>query len=150
MHVSWTDTYPLLADFLQSQPAATMAVPIDDGGTPHIASLLYWHTPNPLKFYFVTSKQSEKAKQLATHQQISAAAVVGTVKDTPFTLQMRGQLKIIDPLKHQMPVEQYYRKRGNRKDDLADPSNCLLEFTPTWARFTDYSLGYAQTQLTLT
>ena len=134
--------YPSLSDFLSEHLAATIAVPIDNNGTIHAASLLYWNSLNPLKFYFVTSRNSEKYKLLDTRDAINCAVVIGTEKDTPFTLQMRGTIQEVDPKKYQEVVENYYQKRGNRHDDIDAPDTCLLEFKPNWARFTDYSKGY--------
>lgn len=139
--------YPGLAEFLAESKAATIAVPIDSHGTIHAASLLYWNSPNPLKFYFVTSRDSEKYRLLKTQPSINCAAVVGTEKNTPFTLQLRGKLQEADPSEHQNIIDSYYQKRGNRHDDIAAPNICLLEFIPAWGRFTDYSKDYARYQL---
>lgn len=43
----------------------------------------------------------------------------------------------------------YYQKRGNHYDDIADEKNMCLVFTPTWARFTDYSQGHDRHLLTV-
>ncbi|MFI5275608.1 MAG: hypothetical protein ACHQT5_02170, partial [Candidatus Saccharimonadales bacterium] len=71
-----------------------------------------------------------------------AALAIGTEKGTPFTVQLRGSLEAIDPAGHKQIVSAYYQKRGNRRDDLNDPNNSLIMFTPTWGRFTDYAKGY--------
>lgn len=136
------DELPELTKFIDRTEAATIAVPVDEDGTIHIASLLYWSPVKPLKFYFVTSRDTEKYKMLETHKAIQCAAVVGTERGTSFTLQMRGILREVEPSKNLEVVEHYYRKRGDRHDDIDDPLNCLLEFSPDWARFIDYSRGY--------
>lgn len=140
--VKLTD-HPQLADFLSAQTAATLAVPIDANGAVHAASLLYWHSLSPLRFYFVTAETTEKFTLLRTQPSIPAALVIGTDKGTPFTVQLRGTLAVIDPKKNLNIVDAYYQKRGNRSDDIDDPKNHLLLFTPTWGRFTDYAKGYA-------
>lgn len=134
--------YPPLQDFLIHHLAATIAVPIDHNGSLHAASLLYANSTEPLEFFFVTSRDSEKYSLLKTKDNIPCAVVIGTEKDTPFTIQMRGKLKEIDPQEYGVQINAYYEKRGNRHDDINNPDNCLLKFTPTWARFTDYSKGY--------
>lgn len=134
--------YPSLAEFISQHPTATIAVPIDNNGTIHAASLLYANNTEPLEFYFVTARDSEKYTLLKTTNSITCAVVVGTEKETPFTLQMRGELGEIDPLEYEGQVKAYYQKRGNHRDDINKPGTCLLRFTPTWARFTDYSKGY--------
>lgn len=139
--------HPQLADFLGAQTAATLAVPIDGDGAVHAASLLYWHSPVPLHFYFVTGKATEKYTLLRTQPTVPAALVVGTEKGTPFTVQLRGRIEAIDPKMHLNIVHNYYKKRGNRSDDIDNPKNGLLKFTPTWGRFTDYAKGYDQCYL---
>lgn len=142
--------HPNLANFLLAQTAATLAVPIDSSGAVHAASLLYWHSPTPLRIYFVTAKTTEKYTLLHTKPSIPAALVIGTEKGTPFTVQLRGTVNAIDPKKNLDIVDAYYQKRGNRSDDIGDPNNSLLRFTPTWGRFTDYATGYDQFFLDLT
>lgn len=138
---------PDLQKFLQNELAATIALPIDDKGTIHAASLLYWHDENPLRFYFVTSRATEKCKLLLEKRTLPAAYVVGTYRDTDMTLQMRGTVVIVDKEKFAEQLEKYYAKRGNHHDDIIDPINVLLEFTPTWARYTDYTKGYERRKL---
>ncbi len=133
---------PGLAKFLNSEFASTISVPIDKKGTLHIATLVFYHTELPLMLYFVTSKNSEKLQMLKVGKPITAACVVGTYKGTPFTLQMRGTVQVIDHSKHQDIVDAYYKKRGNRHDDIVDGISVMLKFTPNWARFTDYTNGY--------
>lgn len=72
--------YPSLIDFLSEQLAATVAVPIDEYGTIHAASLLYWSSIDPLQLYFVTSRESEKYGLLKSRQSINCAVVIGTEK----------------------------------------------------------------------
>ena len=133
---------PSLESFLADEPTATIAVPIDEQGTLHAAALRYWYSSKPLRFYFVTGKDTEKCKLLKQKKAVTAACVVGTVRDVAFTLQMRGELTIINPADYREIVERYYEKRGNHHDDVENVKNVLLEFTPNWARVTDYANGY--------
>ena len=142
--------YPKLVAFLHNQEAATLAVPIDDKGTIHIASLLFWNCQEPFRFYFVTSRETEKCRLLKAALSVAAACTVGTIKEVEMTLQMRGELQIVEPEGFEDVLDAYYEKRGDRHDDIDDPINALLEFTPTWARFTDYGLGYDRFTLDLT
>lgn len=138
-----------LRSFLQAEKTATLAVPIDDTGTIHAASLLFVHEEDPLRIYFITGKLTEKYTLLRSKDSIPAALVIGTEKGTSFTLQLRGSVQAVDPTTHAAIVDKYYQKRGNRGDDLADTTNSLLVFTPRWGRFTDYAKGYNQFMLAL-
>ncbi|MBC7546164.1 hypothetical protein H7171_00280 [Candidatus Saccharibacteria bacterium] len=126
-----------LQDFLTSELIATIAVPITEAGEIHIASLVFWNCPAPLQFYFVSSRTSEKFA-LLSHATVPAACVVGTYNKTPATLQMRGTIKEIDHTTVPDVMQQYHNKRGNTHDNIENPDNALLCFTPTWARLTEY------------
>lgn len=139
---------PDLSAFLQEQSTAVVSVAVDVDGTIHIATLGFWHSDNPLRFYFVTSKLTEKCTLLRDGSQQKAACVVGTVKGTAFTLQMRGTLQIVDKTTHSSDVAAYTKKRGN-DNDLANPNSALLEFVPSWARFTDYAVSWQPQMLDL-
>ena len=135
--------YPKLAEFLSKSLAATIAMSVDDEGTIHIASLLYWHDSIDLSLYFVTDDSTEKCRLLKSGEAVKSACVVGTEKGVDFTLQLRGTLSILtEP--DTSTVEAYYLKRGNREDDLSEPGKVMLRFKPTWARFNGYAKGYGE------
>ncbi len=137
--------YPTLDRFLQKEPAATLAVPVDHEGTLHAASVLFWNSTDPLLLYFVTGRDTQKVRLLKTQKEIPCAVVVGTHKGTPFTLQMRGTLSEGSAV----DLALYYQKRGDRFDDINDRKNMCLVFRPRWARFTDYTKEYARFMLEL-
>lgn len=132
---------PLLGEFLSKELVATLALAVDKEGTIHIASLGYWHAGNPLKFYFVTSKDTEKCILLLDGSVQKSACVVGTVKGVNFTLQMRGMTQIVDKDTHKNITDAFTKKRGNNSG-VDKPETVLLEFTPTWARYVDYSKSW--------
>lgn len=139
---------PGLAAFLDSTAVATFAAPVDADGTLHIATMHYWHDHKTLNFYFVTEKSSEKCTLLKDGSTQKAAVVVGTVMGTPFTLQMRGVAQIVLKDEHTFAIDGYTTKRGN-SHDVEHEGSVLLQFHPTWARFTDYAHGYDRHQLPL-
>ena len=140
---------PKLVDFLMSHEALTMANSIDKKGTIHAAAMLYSCSVSPLRFYFVTSRDTDKYKLLKINKTVQCAVVVGTERGTPFSVQMRGDIREIEPSQNQRIIDDYYKKLNNHYDDINDPVNCLLEYMPTWARFTDYSKGYTRHYLDL-
>ena len=139
---------PLLAAFLDEQQALTMSVAIDAEGTIHIAAITYYHKLDPLKFYFVTGKDTEKCRMLLDGSPHKAACVVGTWVDTPFTLQMRGTIRIVPKGQAVTEIMAYTKKRGD-SHGAEEPENVLLEFTPNWARYIDYSKGWQHHMLDL-
>ena len=133
---------PGLIDFLASQQALTMAVPIDTDGTVHAAAMRYWNSVDPFRFYIITERDTEKCNLLKSNSSIGCAVVVGTEKGTPFAIQMRGKIGEISVSENQSIIDSYYEKTNNKYDDINDPKNCLLEFIPDYAKYTDYSIGY--------
>lgn len=137
---------PKLLVFLGTEKVANLAVPVDTAGTIHIATMVYLHKAEPLRFYFMTSNKSEKCRLLG-ERPISAACNVGTYYGTPFTLQMRGTAQLLDKTKHADVHEAYMLKRGTSNKNVEGPDSVLLEFVPAWARFTDYAKGWDTTML---
>ena len=142
------DDQSALAAFLDSTPVATFAVPVASDGTLHIATMHYWHDSKTLNFYFVTEEASEKCALLRDGGTQKAAVVVGTDRGTPFTLQMRGVAQIVSKDEYAFAIDGYTSKRGN-SHDVEHEGSVLLQFHPTWARFTDYAQGYDRHQLPL-
>lgn len=146
--VKLSDT-PELIDFLANHEALTLAVPIDGKGTTHAAAMLFYNTTDPFRFYFVAEKNTEKFTLLDKNRVVPCAVVVGTERHTPFSLQMRGELRELDVLQNKQLIQAYYEKLNNHYDDVFNPKNGFLEFTPKWARFIDYSKGYDRYLLSL-
>jgi hypothetical protein len=69
---------------------------------------------------------------------LHSAALVFWNDPSSLTLQLRGRLEILDHRQYTDVVMAYHTKRGNSHDDVTNPANTLLRFTPQWARFTDY------------
>lgn len=131
-----------LSKFLAEEKSAVLSVAVDSNGTLHSAALLFVHQEGPLRISFVTNKNTEKCKMLINGGARKAACVVGTTKNTPFTLQMRGKLKIVDTSAHRADLELYIKKFPNGPDDINEEDNVLLQFIPTWSRYIDYQKGY--------
>ena len=141
--------YPTLQAFLEHEAAGTIAVPIDDAGTLHIATMHYVHMTDPLRFYFATSSKSEKCRLLNEQPEVIAACSVGTYVGTPFTLQMRGHARLLQMADHPDIIEKYFTKRQSSNKNVEGSDSVLVEFTPNWARFTDFSKGWDTTMLDL-
>ncbi|HSH18715.1 MAG TPA: pyridoxamine 5'-phosphate oxidase family protein [Candidatus Saccharimonadales bacterium] len=133
--------------FLSEELVATLALPINAAGDIHAASLVFWLDPETNYFYFVTGRNSEKCQLLLDGHAVQAACLVGTRKGTPHYLQTRGRVTTVEPQNHKTELDAYYRKRGNRNDDITATGNVLLCFIPDWIRWTDYRQGVVVRQL---
>ena len=138
-----------LQAFLQEEMVANLAVPVDEDGTLHIATMNYVHLIDPLRFYFMTSDLSEKARLMSAKPEVTAACNVGSYIGTPFTLQMRGVSRILDKAKLPDVLDAYFEKRGDTNRNVEGPHTVMVEFVPNWARFTDFSKDWEQTVLEL-
>ena len=139
---------PGLAAFLSATPVAVMSVVVDAAGTLHIAPMNYWHDPKTLDFYFVTKKSSEKCTLLRDGSAQKAACVVGTENGVLFTLQMRGVARIVPKNEYKFAIDAYTKKRGD-DHGITTAEYILLQFHPTWARYTDYGDNWKQHLLDL-
>jgi general stress protein 26 len=138
-----------LEAFLDTEKAATLALPIDEAGTIHIATMNYVHLMDPFCFYFMTSDKSEKCTLLNKKTEVVAACNVGTYVDTAFTLQMRGIATILDKSEQAEVLDAYYAKRGDTNRNVEGPHSVLVAFRPNWARYTDFAKGWDTTLLDL-
>lgn len=130
-----------LSKFLREQEAAVLSVPIDNNGTIHSAALLYAHNDNPLRFIFITGSETEKCRLLIRQKEVVGSCVIGVARGVPFSLQMRGlvRLKRLSEASNELDI--YEVKRGKRSDDVSNSSQAVLIFEPTWGRCTDYVSG---------
>ena len=114
---------------------------VDEKGNPHCSVLVYEHDKN-LNFFFVTDKNSAKAKNILSHPQV-AFAIVGS--DLDMTLQGGGEAVEMTSeakIKHMLrlmeradqavdgwaPIARY------KQDDLV-----LFQIKPSWLRLLDIS-----------
>lgn len=138
-----------LLKFLDEEKTATLALPIDEDGTLHIATMNYVHMLDPFCFYFMTSDKSEKCTLLNQKAEVVAACNVGTYVGVPFTLQMRGVATILDKAEQEEVMDAYYAKRGDTNRNVEGPHSVLVAFRPNWARFTEFAKGWDTTLLDL-
>lgn len=137
-----------LLKFLRSALVSTLAVPIDQKGTIHIAAMRCFVTTNPLRVYYVTSRGSEKCALLKQDSEISAACDIGGHIEPEMYVQMRGFVRMFEFSDRPDIVSSYFAHRGSSQDKEGD-SSVLLEFEPTYAKYTDYAEGWQKHLLDL-
>lgn len=143
-----------LIKFLLTEPASVLSVPIDKEGTIHSAGLLFAFDPESFEFIFITSSKTEKCKLLLKEKQVKASCVIGTQKGVPYSLQMRGVVRLKEYNTAQEELNLYEKKFGKKFDDMSDSDQVVLIFEPNWARYTDYVStdwkdGYKRIQIEL-
>ena len=136
-----------LNSFLKQEKTAVLSLPVDDNGTIHSAALLFSHSQEPVRFYFITGRSTEKCKKLLAGESQKASVVIGMVKDVDFTLQMRGEVRIIE--KSEEIINLHQAKFPGGMDKADDENNVLLEFKPHWGSYCNYSKGFERHMLEL-
>lgn len=138
-----------LVRYIEETQLASLALPIDETGTIHIAAMRCMATINPFRIYFVTGKESEKCGLLRTGRHAKAACEIGAHEDPDIYLQMRGTVQMFEFSNLPQVVEAYFAHRGEPNRMKEGSTSVLLEFTPTYAKYTDYAEGWEKHTLEL-
>ena len=113
-----------------------LAVEMPDG-SPHGATVHFAYAPDSSVFYFLTTPTYRKAEALYTRKISRASVVVGVDEGDLRTMQLDGEVAILQlderPKFDEVYFGKFPDKVGKFYDDLA------FKFTPTWWRFTDWT-----------
>lgn len=133
--------------FLVQQKVASFSVAIDHEGTIHEATMWYYHSQEPLTFYFITSANSLKCTLLTTHAAHKAAVSVGGCYGTAMYVQFHGEAILQEPNSIPNTIGKYNEKRGKDGVKAEGRDSICIVFTPQWGRYTDYSVGWDEIEL---
>ncbi len=125
-------------NFLNTQRVGVIAVKMLDD-SPHGATVHFAHTENPLTFIFLTTPTYRKCEPLWKGETI-ASFVVGTSEEIMKTLQMDGAAKLADTDELR---KVYFAKFPDKL--YKHPEDIFFTFTPTWWRYTDWTLPQGKT-----
>lgn len=124
-----------ILDYIKSQRVGVLAVEMLDG-SPHVATLHFAHTEEPLVFYFKTNKNYRKSEPLLGREKSRASFVIGSDEDEMKTVQLDGEVEIIKL--EDEGLNSYFGKFPEKKEKPIDSDAVFFKFTPTWWRFTDW------------
>lgn len=130
--------------YLGSQRICVIAVEMMDGA-PHAATVHFAHTNDPVTLIFKTSRTYSKSEPLHGKSETRASVVVGSNEGVMQTLQMDGVAKLIGA---DDPLRTAYLAKFPEKAKKEDPDAIYFSFTPTWWRFTDWTLPEGKTIFT--
>ncbi len=127
--------------FLNSERVGVFAVQMTDGTT-HAATVHFAYAPALSKFIFLTSPDSKKVEPLNVGET-AASFVVGADEEAMKTLQANGTavLEDADEIRNI-----YFAKFDGKKEK--HPNDVFFTFTPTWWRYTDWTLPQGKTTFT--
>ncbi len=124
---------PLL-EYLRTQRICALAVEMLDG-SPHVATVHFAHTEEPLTFLIETSREYRKAEKVMKDGVTRASLCVGFVEGAVQAAQFDGILKEASA----EAVQLYLQKFPEKADKAASPTTIFLQFDPSWWRFTNWA-----------
>ncbi len=126
-----------ISDYLKTQRIAVLGVEMPDG-SPHMATVHFAHSEDPLMFYFETHSGSRKAEALRNGAKVRASLVVGFDESKPKTLQLDGEARLITEVEKKMFNDVYLGKFPEKTEKSSGSDIVFFIFKPTWWRFTDW------------
>jgi uncharacterized protein YhbP (UPF0306 family) len=127
-----------ILDFIKSQRIGVLAVEMLDG-SPHGATVHFAHQDNPVEFFFLTDREDKKCEPILARGKTRASVVIGFDEATMKTLQLDGEVKIVESEDDKKRCfDAYFGKFPEKKKWMDDKDSVFLSFMPTWWRYTDY------------
>ncbi len=133
-------------NYVKDQRIGVLAVEMLDG-SPHAATVHFAYIENPFVLYFKTSNDTKKTEPLLEKKMTRASYVVGSNEGNMQTLQMDGIASIISPDEHAIFDTTFHGRFPEKVKKEPDPKAVFIKFTPTWWRFTDWTLPKGKTVL---
>jgi len=125
-----------ILEFLKTHNVSTLTLQLSNG-TPHAAVMHFSHKDDPFELYFATKTTSKKCDALLSGGSTKASFVTGFSEEEWVTLQMDGEVKIAKENLEEIS-EIHYTKNPSSKRYKDEPGACLLVFTPTWWRYSNF------------
>lgn len=127
-----------LLDILYNQAVSVLSLVRPDG-TVHSATMHFATATDPLRIYFHTPKTSRKVDGMHVGMSTPAAVTIGFSEEEWTTLQMEGTARLItDSAEMETAKNMYYGKYPDARKYEKEGDVILIEFTPSWWRYTDY------------
>jgi general stress protein 26 len=133
-----------IISFLSDNRICVLSVVMVDGSS-HSSVMHYSHSADPLVLYFSTDVKSRKCLPLHDHHSSQASVAIGFSETDWLTLQLSGTLRIITNDEKLNPEtiasikSIHYTKHPASAKYAEDPDTVVLQFVPSWWRYTDFS-----------
>jgi len=123
-------------DFIKSQFLAVLAVEMMDG-SPHAATVHFAFHEDTSNFLFETYRPYRKCEALFGREKSRASLVIGFDENDRKTLQIDGEVKLLQTDTEKLLFNKiYFKKFPNKKNN--DPQFVFFSLTPKWWRYTDW------------
>lgn len=126
-----------IVKFLNQERVCSLSTLLKDG-SPHAAAMHYSHQDSPFEIYIQTENSSKKCGALLTGKSIKASIAIGFSEDEFRTLQLDGNIRLLNKSKLVDVHKIHYKKNPDAKQWKDDPATVFLVFKPTWWRYTEY------------
>lgn len=107
----------------------------------HGATMHFAFDPEKQIFYFMTGKNTKKVQSILEGEDANASLVIGFYEEDPATFQAEGVISLVKEDNKQSGWEVYLKKMPHRASGKDDEKVVLLQFIPTWGRFSDFRSG---------
>lgn len=126
-----------IVEFINKQRVCSLTTLLKDG-SPHASAMHYSHINSPFEIYIQTENSSKKCEALLTGKSTKASIVIGFDEKEFKTLQLDGDIKLINKNKLADIHKIHYKKHPDAKQWKDDPATVFLIFKPIWWRYTEY------------
>ena len=108
-------------------------------GYPHAAAMHFSYRKNPFEIYIQTERAGKKVEALLNGRPGKSSIVVGISEDDWTTLQLDGQLRVIDNQKELLKIHKVHYSKNPSAEQYKDlPGTIFLKFIPKWWRYTEF------------
>ena len=128
---------PIALEFIKKERVCVLSVVLTDG-SPHLATLHYSSTVEPVKIFIQTSPTVKTAAIKERGGEAKAAVVIGFDEQEFVTLQMRGYVRMVSDPKELGAIYKIHYVKYPKAEKRKGPNTIFLEFTPAWWRYTDF------------
>lgn len=135
-----------ILDYIKNRRVAVLAVEMMDS-SPHAATVNYANTENPLTFLFETDRGYRKSEALFGRKASRASLVIGFDESEMKTLQIDGEVKLVEESEEGVFLETYHKKFPEKVAMAAGHDLIFFTLTPTWWRYTDWTKPKGKTIL---
>lgn len=126
-----------ILEYLKTQRIGVLAVEMLDG-SPHGATVHFANNEN--SFFFETSEGYRKTEPILKNKKTRATFVVGCNEGDMKTLQLDGEVEMLDDNNEDIFKEVYFGKFPEKLNkNYGGAKQVHFSFTPKWWRFTDWT-----------
>lgn len=127
-----------ILNYIKSQRIAVLGVQKLDGA-PHSATVHFGQTEDPLQFIILTARDSKKCESIVANGKCKASLVLGTSEEAMKTLQLEGDLEFTED---ESIINTYFTKFPEKREKFTPGGHdAFLLFTPTWWKYSDYTVA---------